>query len=107
MKYKVIFAFGYDYDIISISKGNKKADVLILDEHGDYYCPQFITAERLYNNPFPTCLVFKRKSGHRTRNHQEFDIGVRQRTAPSAIQLRWLPIKKEESGKLYIIEMDL
>ena len=52
MEYKIIFTSGYgeidDYE--SLAKG-LKCDVLILDEKGDYYCPQFITIERI-NNEF-------------------------------------------------------
>jgi len=46
MKYKIIFTTGYDDDIDSISK-ELKCDVLIMDEKGDYYNPQFITIERI------------------------------------------------------------
>lgn len=46
MKYKVIFTTGYDDDIDSISK-ELKCDVLILDEAGNYYNPQYITLSRI------------------------------------------------------------
>ena len=46
--YKIIFTTGYDDDIESLSKG-LKADVLILDGNGQYYCTQFIAMERLMN----------------------------------------------------------
>lgn len=46
MKYKVIFTSGYDDDIDSISK-ELKCDVLILDEKGNYYNPQYVTIDRI------------------------------------------------------------
>ena len=46
MKYKIIFTTGYTDDIDSLTK-ELKCDVLILDEQGRYYNPQFITIERI------------------------------------------------------------
>jgi len=46
MEYLVIFTTGYLDDIDSIAK-ELKADVLLLDENGNYYNPQFITIERI------------------------------------------------------------
>ena len=46
MTYKIIFTTGYTDDIDSVTK-ELKCDVLILDEQGHYYNPQFITIERI------------------------------------------------------------
>ncbi len=46
MKYKIIFTAGYTDDIDSITQ-ELKSDVLILDETGKYYNPQFVTIERI------------------------------------------------------------
>jgi hypothetical protein len=46
MKYDVIFTTGYNDDIDSISK-ELKCDVLILDEEGNHYNPQYITLDRI------------------------------------------------------------
>ncbi|MBB4807954.1 hypothetical protein HNP38_003294 [Chryseobacterium defluvii] len=50
MKYKVIFADGYDDDIESLTR-DLRTDVLISDEQGNLYNPFFITIERV-NNEF-------------------------------------------------------
>jgi len=46
MKYRIIFTTGYTDDIDSLTK-ELKCDVLILDEQGNYYNPQFITIGRI------------------------------------------------------------
>ena len=46
MKYEIIFTTGYTDDIDSLTK-ELKSDVLILDEQGRYFNPQFITIERI------------------------------------------------------------
>ena len=46
MKYIIIFTTGYSDDIDSLSK-ELKCDVLILNEIGNYFNPQFITIERI------------------------------------------------------------
>jgi hypothetical protein len=46
VKYKVVFTAGYDDDIESLSK-QIRGDVLIIDEFGNCYNPQYITIERV------------------------------------------------------------
>ena len=48
--YKIVFASGYTDDLESITRG-LNCDVLIIDEKGRYFNPQFITIERV-NNEF-------------------------------------------------------
>lgn len=46
VKYEVAFTAGYDDDIESLSR-QIRSDVLIIDELGNYYNPQFMTIERV------------------------------------------------------------
>lgn len=46
MKYEIIFTTGYVDDIDSLTK-ELKCDVLIHDELGNYFNPQFITIDRI------------------------------------------------------------
>jgi hypothetical protein len=46
MNYNVIFTSGFTDDIESLER-QVKCDILILDENGNYYNPQFITFERI------------------------------------------------------------
>jgi hypothetical protein len=46
MEYKIIFSTGYSYDLEYVDK-RLRCDVLILDEMGNYYNPQYITLERV------------------------------------------------------------
>ncbi len=48
MKYEIIFTLGYTDDSDSLAR-DIKCDVLILDEIGNYYCPQFITITRIHS----------------------------------------------------------
>jgi hypothetical protein len=46
MEYKVIFACGYVDDLESLTK-DLRGDILLLDQEGNYYNPQYITIERI------------------------------------------------------------
>jgi len=101
MKYEIIFTSGYEDDLESLTK-ELKCDVLILDDKGDYYAPQFITLDRIYGE-------------FREDRHcylEENLVILREVTKDSILKsipeihkwqyyLRWLPLPKEQLIKYF------